>query len=150
MYNDARKWQIITAQLDPTRGSEQSGIRPVLIVSTEAVNTRLAIVAVNPLTTLRPGRRIYSNEVFLPANAAGQPNDSLLLIHQARAISKERLMNHSGDLTDAGLREQVNSVLRKHFDLEAVFCSAPVRGIMRQRNFAETHRREFLYGPYAL
>ena len=59
MYNNAQKWQIITAQLDPTRGSEQSGIRPVLIVSTETISARLPIVTVVPLTTLKPGRRVY-------------------------------------------------------------------------------------------
>ena len=88
-----------------------------MIVSTETINARLAIVTVVPLTTLKPGRRIYSNEVFLPAKAAGQPNDSLLLIHQVRTILKERLLTYVGDLTDTALREQVNSLLRRHFDL---------------------------------
>lgn len=117
MLDFIQQWQIVRAQLDPVRGSEQSGARPVLIVSTQLSHARLSVVTALPLTTRKPGRHIYRNEVLLSANAAGQPNESLVLIYQVRTLSKERLLTTVGFLSDEMLREEIRAALRKHFDL---------------------------------
>jgi mRNA interferase MazF len=111
------QWQIVRAQLDPTRGSEQAGTRPVLIVSREDMNTRLPVVTVLPLTTLRPGRRVYPTEVLLPQEIAGQPNASIVMAHQIRTLAKERLLETYGHLEDETLREQMRQALKTHLDL---------------------------------
>jgi len=112
------QWQVALAQLDPVRGSEQAGLRPVLIISNEAVSRPLPIVTVPPLTTHREGRRIYATEALLPANAAGQPRDSLVMAHQIRTISKERLHRSYGWVRDEELRDQIRAAMRVHLDLE--------------------------------
>lgn len=112
------QWQVVQAELDPVRDSEQRGERPVLIVSHEAINESLTMVTVLPLTTFRSGRRIYSTEVFLPAKKAGQPNDSVIMAHQIRTISKGRIKRSYGYLEDEELREKVRSAMRTHLDLD--------------------------------
>ncbi len=111
------QWKVVLAQLNPTRGSEQAGTRPVLIVSEESSNTLLPIVTVLPLTTWRPGRRIYPNEVLLPAQSAGQQNDSVVMAYQIRTLTKERILTEIGLLGDETLRNQVRAALRIHLDL---------------------------------
>ena len=111
------QWQLVQTQLDPVRGSEQAGTRPVLIVSHEAINAALTIVTVLPVTTLRPGRRIYSTEVVLPALLAGQPNDLIVMAHQIRTVAKKRLQAAFGRLEDEALRQAVRLAMRTHLDM---------------------------------
>ncbi len=111
------QWGVFWADLNPTTGSEQSGTRPVLVVSAEAVNQALNIVAVVPLTSMKPGRRVYSTEVFLPAIETNLPKDSLALAHQVRTIAKKRLTDRCGEITDTVLREEIRRALRLYLDL---------------------------------
>ena len=118
MTQGALQWWVFRASLDPVMGSEQAGDRPVLIVSNEAINEALPIVTVLPLTRHKPGRRIYSTEVLLPPEAAGQPAASIVMAHQIRTISKGRLQAAYGELVDPGLREAVRVAMRLYLDLE--------------------------------
>lgn len=111
------QWGVYRAVLDPVVGSEQAGSRPVLVVSRESANRVLPTVTVVPLTTRRPGRRIYPTEVLLKPDVAGQPNESIALIHQVRTISVRRLGSRLGALDDPELRGQVRSALRLYLDL---------------------------------
>ena len=111
------QWTVFRARLDPTEGSEQAGTRPVLVVSREVINQALPIVGVVPLTRRKPGRRIYSTEVLLPAGAAGQPEDSIAMAHQLRTISSDRLGAPYGELSASDLREAVRRAVRVYLDL---------------------------------
>ena len=82
------QWAVMESNLDPVAGSEQKGIRPVLIVSNEEFNQAISNVTILPLTTTR--RNLYPSEVFLPKGRAGQPSDSIIMAHQIRTISKQR------------------------------------------------------------
>jgi len=58
------QWHIFTAVLDPVRGSEQAGQRPVIVVSRESNNQVLPVVNVVPLTSVKsPQRKIYRTKV---------------------------------------------------------------------------------------
>ena len=106
----ALQWAVVEADLDPVRGSEQRGQRPVLIVSNEEFNQAVPNVTVLPLTSTQ--RRLYPSEVFLPRGKAGQPRDSIILAHQIRTIAKERLRGLFGYLEDSGLRVAVAEAIR--------------------------------------
>jgi mRNA interferase MazF len=109
-------WSLVEAELDPVRGSEQRGRRPVLVVSNEDFNVAAPNVTVLPLTSTQ--RRLYPSEVWLPAGAAGQPLDSIVMAHQVRTISKQRLGNVIGALNNQWLRSAIQDAIREHFDLE--------------------------------
>jgi mRNA interferase MazF len=110
------QWALVDADLDPVRGSEQQGHRPVLVVSNEQFNQAIANLTVLPLTSTK--RRLYPAEVYLPHGAAGQPLDSIIMAHQIRTISKQRLRSTIGYLDDPSLRQAVRDALKEHLDLE--------------------------------
>jgi len=112
------QWRLFRADLSPSKGSEQAGTRPVLVVSRETINQSLPIVAVLPLTTHKAGRRIYSTEVLLPPGAAGQPDESIVMAHQVRTISTRRLGKPYGELTAPELRSAVRTAMRIYLELD--------------------------------
>jgi mRNA interferase MazF len=112
------QWHLFRANLDPVTGSEQRGTRPVLVVSDEDYNQLMPVVTVLPLTSHKPGRQIYPNEVLVPKATAGLPEDSLILAHQIRTISKTRLTAQYGELQSSALRDAVRQALKLHLTLE--------------------------------
>ncbi|MGQ9780293.1 MAG: type II toxin-antitoxin system PemK/MazF family toxin [Bacillota bacterium] len=111
------QWGIFWADLEPVRGSEQAGTRPVLVISAEEGNQALPVVSVIPLTAMKPGRRVYSIEALLPAEKTGLPKDSIAMTHQVRAIAKERLGARCGHVAEEALRESVRKAIRLYLDL---------------------------------
>ena len=109
------QWAVYEANLDPIAGAEQKGSRPVLIVSNEEFNQAMPNVTVLPLTSTR--RRLYPTETLLPAGKAGQPSQSIVMAHQIRTISKQRLGRLLGYLHDAHLRREVRQAIKEHLDL---------------------------------
>lgn len=118
MKIETYQWGIFKAGLDPVRGSEQRGTRPVLVVSDEDFNRVMPVVTILPLTSLKPGRKIYPNEVLLKKGVAGIPNDSLILAHQIRTISKDRLEELYGYVKDVRIRELIRRALKIHLNLD--------------------------------
>ncbi|MBM3135431.1 MAG: type II toxin-antitoxin system PemK/MazF family toxin [Chloroflexi bacterium] len=112
------QWNVYLAVLDPVRGSEQAGRRPVLVVSREHINQVLPVVNVVPLTSLKsPGRQIYPNEVLLPAGTVGVDKDSIALCYQIRTLDKSRLIAQLGQVADIRLRMQIIEALRFQLDI---------------------------------
>jgi len=110
------RWAVVEADLDPVRGSEQRGRRPVLIVSNEDFNRATTNVSVLPLTST--ARRLYPSEVRIPADQAGQPLESIVMAHQVRTISQTRIGRSLGYLEDESLQSAVLAAIRDHFDLD--------------------------------
>jgi len=110
------QWAVFEADLDPASGAEQKGIRPVIIVSNEEFNQAMPNVTVLPLTSTQ--RRLYPSEVILPERKAGQPLKSIIMAHQIRTISKQRLGKLMGYLDEAQFRNEVQKAVREHLDLD--------------------------------
>lgn len=112
------QWNIFVALLDPVRGSEQAGRRPVLSVSREDNNQVLSVVNTIPLTSVKsPNCFIYPNEVLIPAHTGGLTADSIALCYQVRTLDKTRLEKHLGELTDSTLRTKIQTALRFQLEL---------------------------------
>ena len=110
------QWAVMDANLDPAAGAEQKGTRPALIVSNEEFNQAMPNVTVLPLTSTK--RRLYPSEVSLPQGKAGQPLDSIIMAHQIRTISKQRLKGLLAYLEDPQLRDEVCAAIKEHLDLD--------------------------------
>jgi mRNA interferase MazF len=110
------QWAVMEANLDPVAGAEQKGTRPVLVTSNEEFNQAMPNVTVLPLTSRK--RTLYPAEVFLPCGKGGQPLDSIVMAHQIRTISKQRLGGLLGHLEDPQLQQQVREAMREHLDLD--------------------------------
>ena len=114
------KWQIYLADLNPVTGSEQKGTRPVLVISDDDFSLSMPVVTILPITSLKKGRSVYPNEVLLNFKqypGSGLNIDSLILAHQIRTISKERLIKNIGSIEEIELQENINSALRIHLNL---------------------------------
>ncbi len=110
------QWAVFEVDLDPVKGAEQKGRRPVLIVSNEEFNQAMPNVTVLPLTSTK--RRLYPSEVLLPKGKAGQSLDSIIMAHQIRTISKQRLGKLLGFLDDSQLQHEIQRAIKEHIDLE--------------------------------
>ena len=110
------QWAVMEANLEPVTGSEQRGIRPVLIVSNEEFNQAMPNVTVLPLTSTQ--RRLYPSEVLLPAGVAGQQLEPIAMAHQIRTISKQRLGKLLGHLNDAQYQNEIHGAVKEHLDIE--------------------------------
>ena len=106
-----RRGDVFDARLNPTEGSEQAGIRPIVIVSRDAINKNSSVIVVVPLTKAANVKRNYPNNVKIAEGAGGLTIDSVLLGGQVRAISKSRLLRQRGTLS-ADIMRQVDRALR--------------------------------------
>ena len=109
MASPAARGDIWLADLNPLRGHEQAGGRPVLVVSVDPFNqSRADLVVVIPITsTLRP---IPFHVVVQPPEG-GLTNPSALLCEAVRSISKDRLVTRWGTVSPASM-SQVEDRLR--------------------------------------
>ena len=109
MASPAARGEIWLADLNPVRGHEQAGRRPVLVVSVDPFNqSRAELVVVIPITsTLRP---IPFHVVVQPPEG-GLTNPSALLCEAVRSISKDRLVTRWGTISPASM-SQVEDRLR--------------------------------------
>ena len=110
------QWAVMEASLDPAAGAEQKGIRPVLVVSNEEYNQTIPNVTILPLTSTR--RRLYPSEVLLSKGKAGQPLDAIIMAHQIRTISRQRLGKLWGYLADTNLQDAVRGAIKEHLDID--------------------------------
>lgn len=98
-----RQGEIWFADLNPTKGSEQSGKRPVVIISGDTLNDTLPIAIIVPITSKI---KSYPTCVLLLASKAnGLKGDSEAVPFQVRALAKKRLVNRIGTVTEGELRE---------------------------------------------
>jgi len=111
------KWEIYICNLDPTLGSEQKGTRPVLVISTNAVNHNLPVSSVLPLSSVKPDDKIYPTEVMLDTTITGLPKLSVAMVQQIRTVSHTRLISLAGEIKDAAAREKILAACRDYFDL---------------------------------
>jgi mRNA interferase MazF len=108
--------EIYQAELSPTQGSEQSGTRPVIVISRDALNAVSTVVIVVPVTGRENKRRIYPSQLEIRARDGGLTKDSVALCEQTRAISKTRLKKRLGILSNRTIA-LLNSTLKITLDL---------------------------------
>lgn len=92
--------EVWLAALDPVRGSEQAGTRPVLILQADPLNAFLRTVIVIPFTTNLQWARLPFC-MLVPAGEGGLVSNSVALCHQVRVSDKSRLLHCLGQVSDA-------------------------------------------------
>jgi mRNA interferase MazF len=100
------------ADLDPTKGSEQAGYRPLLIISGNLLNQYLPVVICFPLTT--KVKNYKGNLVLEPGKTNGLKKKSEVLTFHIRSISKDRLKKRIGHISAEQvklLKSNLNEIL---------------------------------------
>ncbi|HLC31335.1 MAG TPA: type II toxin-antitoxin system PemK/MazF family toxin [Candidatus Nanoarchaeia archaeon] len=89
------KGDIVVANLEPVKGSEQGGIRPVLIIQNNVLNKYAPTTIIAPITS-----KIYTKEyptnVFIKKEDSRLSKDSTILLNQLRTIDKSRIIKKIG------------------------------------------------------
>lgn len=97
-----RRGDLYYADLDPVRGSEQGGVRPVLIIQNDVGNRYSPTVIVAAITTQLQKHRLPTH-VRLPQTVGGLARTSVILCEQVRTIDKHRLRQLIGHLPETVL-----------------------------------------------
>ena len=95
--------EIYFAELNPVQGSEQGGIRPVLIVQNDVGNTYSPTTIVLAITSQLNKARLPTH-VAVPATESGLSRDSVILAEQVRTIDKSRLRQRVARLEPRTMR----------------------------------------------
>ena len=99
-----KRGDIWLANLNPTRGSEQAGIRPVIVFQNDIINKFTSTVLSIPLTTnLR--RALLPSCLKLYKGEGGLVSDSVALCHQLRVLGKTRLIRRLGSCAQRTITE---------------------------------------------
>lgn len=95
--------EIWYADLNPVKGSEESGYRPVVIISGNLLNRYLDIVIVCPLTSKI--KNYKGNVILTTSKANGLNKKSEILVFHVRSVSKDRLVKKIGVIDTEELKQ---------------------------------------------
>lgn len=112
-----RRGEIYYADLSPVVGSEQGGIRPVLIVQNDVGNRHSPTVIAAAITSRREKAKLPTH-IDVQAATCGLTKDSIVLLEQIRTLDKRRLREHMGRL-DGALMDEVDRAIAVSFGLHA-------------------------------
>ncbi|MGN0654403.1 MAG: type II toxin-antitoxin system PemK/MazF family toxin [Oscillospiraceae bacterium] len=112
-----KRGEIYYADLSPVVGSEQGGIRPVLIVQNDVGNRHSPTVIAAAITSRHEKAKLPTH-IDLSAVSCGLAKDSVVLLEQIRTIDKRRLRERMGEL-DYDSMQRVNDALSISFGLES-------------------------------
>ena len=106
---------IYYADLSPVVGSEQGGIRPVLIVQND-VGNRYSPTVIAAAITSRQSKTKLPTHIAIEAQGCGLSKDSVVLLEQVRTLDKRRLKERMGSV-DRQAMQEINRALSVSFGL---------------------------------
>ena len=115
MTTGIKRGDIFYADLSPVVGSEQGGMRPVLIVQNDTGNKHSPTVIAAAITSQINKARLPTH-IELGARSYGLSKDSVVLLEQIRTLDKKRLKERMGQLDDK-LMNQVDNAIAVSFGL---------------------------------
>ncbi len=107
--------EIYLAALDPVVGSEQGGVRPVLVIQNNVGNRFSPTVIVLAITS-QLGKARLPTHVEIPAQGHGLNKDSVALAEQIRTLDKRRLREYLGCLSEEVMK-RVDTALKMSLEL---------------------------------
>lgn len=110
-----KRGDIYYADLSPVVGSEQGGIRPVLIIQNDIGNRYSPTVIAAAITSQQDKAKLPTH-IKVNADDCGLARDSVVLLEQVRTIDKQRLKERMGSL-DNGSMDRVDRALSVSFGL---------------------------------
>ena len=105
-----KRGEIYYADLSPVVGSEQGGVRPILIVQNDIGNKYSPTVIVAAITS-QINKAKLPTHIELKSGDFGLQKDSLILLEQLRTLDKKRLKEKVGEIEDLSVIKKVNDAL---------------------------------------
>ena len=116
MYKSVRRGDIFIANLEPVIGSEQGGVRPVLIIQNDVGNKHSPTVIAAAITS-QTGKSKLPTHIEIGSQNNGLKADSVILTEQIRTIDKSRLKEKIGHIDDTQIMNKLNNALGVSFGL---------------------------------
>lgn len=110
-----KRGEIYYADLSPVVGSEQGGVRPVLIVQNDVGNKYSPTVIAAAITSQKY-KTALPTHISVTGSGCGLAKDSVVLLEQVRTIDKTRLKEHMGSLDNNDM-SKINKALTVSFGL---------------------------------
>ncbi len=115
MDTNVKRGEIYYADLSPVVGSEQGGVRPVLIVQNDTGNRHSPTVIAAAITS-QLGKAKLPTHIEVAARLCGLPRDSVILLEQIRTLDKRRLRERMGRV-DGAVMQRVDEAIAVSFGL---------------------------------
>ena len=106
---EVHRGDIFIADLNPVVGSEQGGVRPVLIVQNDTGNRHSPTVIAAAITS-QTGKARLPTHISVAPLSCGLPKESVILLEQVRTLDKRRLREKMGRLDD-GVMKKVDTAI---------------------------------------
>jgi len=117
---EIKQFDVLVVNFSPTRGREQKGMRPCIVLETNGFRGEGSVTIVCPLTTQL--KKIFSFETVIePSSINGLTEVSKMLIRQLRVIDKTRITKKIGRL-ERKYHESVISAIAILFDIRGDFA----------------------------
>ena len=94
-----KRGELYYADLSPVVGSEQGGVRPVLVVQND-VGNKYSPTVIAAAVTSKINKAKLPTHIELPCNSHGLQKDSVILLEQIRTLDKRRLKERIGELNE--------------------------------------------------
>ena len=114
---EVHRGEVFYADLSPVVGSEQGGIRPVLIVQNEIGNRHSPTVIAAAITS-QTGKAKLPTHIEVAAQCCGLSKDSVILLEQIRTLDKRRLRERMGKV-DGTVMQRVDAAIAVSFGLSS-------------------------------
>ncbi len=124
MIPSIKRGDIFYADLSPVIGSEQGGLRPVLIIQNDVGNKYSPTVIAAAITS-KTGKAKLPTHIDIYAEATGLIKDSVILLEQIRTLDKRRLKEKTGHLSPTKMSEVDNAIAVSLNLVGAAHPSAP-------------------------
>lgn len=112
---DIRRYDIVKADLSGAIGSEQGGIRPVLIIQNDMGNIHSCTTIVIPLTSKIKNLNQPTHTLIKSSAFTGLREDSMVLGEQMRVISSQRIISKIGTVVDEEEQREIRRVYQANF-----------------------------------
>lgn len=113
---NVKRGDIYYADLSPVVGSEQGGVRPVLIVQNDVGNKYSPTVIAAAITSQQDKTRLPTH-INVNGDGCGLSKDSVVLLEQVRTLDKQRLRERMGNLSQNDM-SKINKALYVSFGLQ--------------------------------
>ena len=111
-----KRGDMFYADLSPVVGSEQGGVRPVLIIQNDLGNKYSPTVIAAAITS-QTNKTKLPTHIELDENTEGLKSNSVILTEQIRTIDKSRLKERIGHIDDINVMNKINNALGVSFGL---------------------------------
>ena len=115
-----KRGDLFYANLTPVFGSEQGGIRPVVVIQNDIGNKYSPTIIIAPITSRMNKTKMPTHVDISRGEKYGLPKDSVVLLEQIRTIAKQRLKDKIGKF-DKNIMDKIDKGIITSLDLKDCF-----------------------------